>query len=67
MLKGKYVMQYTLVFHSIQFNSFVKKSDTRKSGYKEAIKNQSYASFSIATHWNRNLGNCGKMKQYVDH
>lgn len=32
MLKGKYVMQYTLVFQSIQFNSFVKKSDTRKSG-----------------------------------
>lgn len=32
MLKGKYVMQYTLVFHSIQFNSFVKKSDNRKSG-----------------------------------
>lgn len=25
MLKGKYVMQYTLVFHSIQFNSFDQK------------------------------------------
>lgn len=74
MFKGKYVGQYTLDFHSIQFNSFVKNSDTRKSGPAGRAVTRKQLKFNPLPIFSPQLTGTEiykeivvKMKQYVVH
>lgn len=68
MLKGKcHAIHFGFPFNTVQFICKEIRYQKIWVTRKQLKINQSYASFSIATHWNRNLGNCGEMKQYVDH